>query len=108
MTRPLRYEPRPELRDRPRLRLDEVDPAGDDRSELESGERAGERAGRERPLDRGLQQRPDADAIAGRDEMERPAHERHADEPALDERLAEGLGVECAQARPEANIGVER
>lgn len=40
--------------------------------------------------------------------MERPAHERHADEPALDERLAEGLGVECAQARPEANIGVER
>ena len=60
------------------------------------------------PREHRLRQRPEEQAVVGRDEVDRPAHEVHPHDLALLEQPAELVRPEALEARPERRVRVQR
>ena len=105
------------------------EPLGEQRTQLLPGARLGERLGRESQdraqidvaerrselavarelgVEHRLHERAQPEAVIGRDEMDRPAHDDDARDPALDEEVGERLRAEVGEARPEAGVRIVR
>jgi len=82
---------------------------GDDLIDVEPGKRFRERAVPPLALNDGLDDRPDLEAIPGRDEVDRRPHQHHGpDDPPLLDVGGKLRGVEVDDARPERRVWIGR
>ena len=82
---------------------------GEDLVDVQPGQGLRERAVAPLALDDRLDERPDFEAISGRDEVDRRSHQHHGtDDPSLLEICRELERVEVGDARPERRVRVGR
>jgi hypothetical protein len=59
-------------------------------------------------VEHGLEEGPQQQAVVGGDQVDRPPHDDDADDLSVEEQLAELVGSEAVEARPQSQVGVER
>ena len=100
MPRPLLGEDAADVAERARLRLDELAAERDEPVEVDADELAAEQ--RAQPaFHHGLHERAERQAVARRDDVQRPAHQRDPYDESPVDHAREIVGMKTLQARPQ-------
>jgi hypothetical protein len=93
-----------QLAERARPLVDERPAGGDERGLVHAVESLPELGALDSVQDR-LHQRTEPPRVAGRDQVDRAAHQRHADDGAIDQPIGELIRAESLEAIPQPDVG---
>jgi hypothetical protein len=104
---PLRREAAPDVAERARLLVDERAAELHEAVEVDALQRRAEQRAHA-PLHHRLHERAQLQAVAGGDDVQRPAHERDPHDEAAVDHLGELVGLEVLQPRPQPVVRADR